>query len=196
MGRRSGVLGLINAIARDAARSQRQALAAQQKYARDRERAARTLARQTQQHSRRLEAEQKRLDRELKQLYLEDRQAETDDLNTELIESIEDLRSILSRTLGVDDTVRFDTLRISEVYPPLDVPPGLTQRHPNPVRETFERIPFVSQPVAQWSACFTVKTGRITGYFGSGRNGVIGSSANFNKPAGLGVKRTVLGWLN
>lgn len=72
--------------------------------------------------------ELKELEKLAKQQYLDDRLAETQDLNTELAERLEELREILRHTLTVDDRINFSELRITEPFerfvPPAHLAPG------------------------------------------------------------------------
>jgi restriction system protein len=61
--------------------------------------------------------------KEAKELYLEQREHETEALNEAIEEKLHDLRTLLEHTLGVDDTLSFDTLRIPRAFPPF-MPPG------------------------------------------------------------------------
>lgn len=117
MGRRSGFVGLLNAIARDAARRQRQAESEMKRRQRAQERLSR--------HEERLSRLQAK---EEKQAYIEGRIEETEELNDDLQATIDAISGVLSHTLSVDDTVTFDTLRIKEKFPdfrlPNDFPPS------------------------------------------------------------------------
>jgi restriction system protein len=126
MGRRSGFGGLIIAVARDAARAQRQAEAAQRRQVREYERSLR-------------QAERNRIlsEKEARQRYIEERIQEVEDRNTELIERIEQLRSILPQTLTLDDTISFESLRIQEKFSPFKPPSTLTSTIPPPLVEPF-----------------------------------------------------------
>jgi restriction system protein len=85
---------------REAARAQREA-----------ERAATAAARAS-------AADQRAAEREAKRLHEEARSAEVDALNTQLAEIADELDSILSATLDVDDFVDLDTLRSKASHPP------------------------------------------------------------------------------
>ena len=87
MARRSSFGGLINAMARDAARLQRQAEAERKRQAR----AIVTAARYNERASK-LQAKEDKL------RYLEARIEEAEDQNTELAERIEELRAVLEHT--------------------------------------------------------------------------------------------------
>ena len=66
--------------------------------------------------------------------YLEDRQGETDDLNAELQDRVEELHGILAHTLSIDDRIDFDVLRPARDFeaftPPLELAPGRAPRAP------------------------------------------------------------------
>jgi restriction system protein len=63
-------------------------------------------------------AEHKAAEREAKRLHEESRLAEVEVLNTQLAETADELESILSATLTVDDFVDFEDLRVSASHPP------------------------------------------------------------------------------
>lgn len=62
-------------------------------------------------------AEQKAAEREAKRLHEEARLAEVDALNTQIAEIADELDSILSATLGVDDFVDLEELRVTVSHP-------------------------------------------------------------------------------
>lgn len=126
MGRRSGFSGLMIAVARDAARAQRQAAANQRRLIREHERAVRQAER-----NRVLQAKWDR------QRYLEARLEEVQDQNTALSDSIQELRGILDHTLGVDDAISFDSLRSHEKFHQFTVSKELAEAQPEPPRAKF-----------------------------------------------------------
>jgi restriction system protein len=128
MARRSGV-SVIKAIARNAARAQRESVAYQKRQIRERVSLIRDQERQRRQadiNVRRLQAqterERKQIEKEEKQQYLELRLEEVSDRNKEIVEIIEEYRSILDNTLEKNDNIEFSTLRIIEEFPPF-IPP-------------------------------------------------------------------------
>jgi restriction system protein len=126
MGRRSGFSGLMIAVARDAARAQRQAAANQKRLIREHERAVR-------------QAERTRalLAKEGRQRYLEERLQEVRDENDALNDSIQELRTILEYTLNVNDAIWFDSLRPHEKFRPFVVPKVIAEPYPEPVKTSF-----------------------------------------------------------
>jgi restriction system protein len=126
MGRRSGFGGLMVAVARDAARAQRQAAANQRQQVREYERALRQAERNCA-----LEA------KEARQRYLEERLQDVQDQNASLNDSIQELRTILEHALTVDDTISFDSLRPHEKFPAFVVPRVLAEPYPKPARVSF-----------------------------------------------------------
>jgi restriction system protein len=78
---------------------------------RESERAAAQLARAS-------VAEQKAAEREAKRLHQESRLAEVASLNAQLAETCDEIDSILSATMGVDDFVDLERLRIRAEHPP------------------------------------------------------------------------------
>jgi restriction system protein len=95
-----------------------------------------TQARQIERQERMARTQQVREEREVeklaKQQYIEDRIEETEDLNTELAETLESLEGLLAHTLRVDDRISFDELRMTEPFekfvPPAHLAPGDTPR--------------------------------------------------------------------
>src|SRR5215203_3620310 len=126
MGRRSGFGGFMAAVARDAARAQRQADANQRRLIREHERAMRQAER-----SRILGA------KEARQRYLEERLQEVEDKNDALNDYIQELRGVLDCTLSIDDTISFDFLRSREGFHQFVVPKVIAEPHSEPVREHF-----------------------------------------------------------
>jgi restriction system protein len=109
---------LINGMARDAARAQRMMTAHERANERAKQQAARALARSL----REAEKNARIADRDAKKAYAEGREQETREFNDELAEQIEGLRSILERTLTIDDAIEFDSLRLTEDFPALTLP--------------------------------------------------------------------------
>lgn len=97
MGRRSGFSGLIVAIAKDAARAQRQAEANQRRLIREQERTKRQLERYR-------VLQQK----EARQRYIEERVEEVNEQNATINDTLRELKTIIEHTLSVNDTISFD----------------------------------------------------------------------------------------
>lgn len=125
MGRR-GFISALNSIAREAARQQRRVEAEQRRQQRAHV-----------QYQRQLERTQRLKDKEEKQRYLEQRLEETEDMNAELVERLDGLRGILNHTLSIDDTIRFDMLRISEQFRPAPIPQTLSAGPTPPQKQDF-----------------------------------------------------------
>ena len=126
MARRSGFVSTMNVIARDTARRQRQAEAEKKRQERSQIQAARNA-----------ERAEKLLDKENKQRYLEARIEETAENNAEIAEKIKALQGILEHTLGIDDTITFDSLRIRDNYSPMPIPQDLSTAKPPPDKRRF-----------------------------------------------------------
>ena len=126
MARRTSFVGLMNQIARDNARFQR-----------EQER----LARAKQKEIERIHKEGERLkakrDKEAKQQYLQDRMEETDDRNQELEEQLSGFSTILEHALQVNDVISFDSLRIKDKFQPFVLPPELEKEPKSPRIEHF-----------------------------------------------------------
>ncbi|MCB0211616.1 MAG: restriction endonuclease [Anaerolineae bacterium] len=134
MGRRKGMASIVNAIARDMARSQRRAETERKRQLREHERQRKAIERQIKQEEReerqrqaQSEKERKQLEKEAKQQYLDERLQETEDLNAELADTVLALNTLLEHTLPIDDTIEFASLRVQEKYPAFSPPQELTR---------------------------------------------------------------------
>lgn len=128
MGRRGGFVGILSAMARESARQQRLAEAAERKQLRE-------IARLQREEDR----FNKLLAKEEKQRYLERRIEETDEMNLELNEKIEELQKILHETLSKDDRVYFDSLRTFESYRDFKLPSKLSSPLQEPIKEAVKQ---------------------------------------------------------
>jgi restriction system protein len=122
MARRRGFFAELQHQNQVAARQRAQAERAQARaYAaavREAERAQRQAERAAAVAARASAAEQRAAEREAKRLHEEARAAEVDALNQQLAEIADELDSILSATLGVDDFVDLNSLRSHPEHPP------------------------------------------------------------------------------
>lgn len=130
MGRRSGFEGFINAVAKDIARNARQREVQRQRQIREQERNHKKMERERLRH-------QKEYSRDQKQLYLQSRIEETAEMNAELREQNTILGSILELTLRIDDTIKFDSLRIKENMPEFIPSKELAEPEKIPIKENF-----------------------------------------------------------
>lgn len=135
MARGSSYTTLLTAIAREAARSQREAEAARRRV----ERAQLSAIRESQ-----LAAAA--ATKEAKQRYLDGRVAEVERLNEALAERQREMASILAVTLARNDTVDFEALRIREAYPAFSPPRELARPDERPSQASF--APTVRAPSA------------------------------------------------
>lgn len=137
---RSSFVKTLNTMARASAKAQRRHEAQRRRDLAEYQRQERAYEKQ-QRTAERLrlanDKEQARLD---KQLYLESRIDEVDDLNAELAQTVEDLKSILGQTLEVNDRITFDSLRVLDDYPRLELPSELTTATPAPTQQEFTRL--------------------------------------------------------
>jgi hypothetical protein len=151
-------IGFFAAIAREAARAQRQAARnaelqrrmerrsriEAERLARQSEREVEKLARQRERDAERFfrqkERDAKRAEKEAKQAYIEQRLKETEEKNEDIADRIDDIKSILQHTLKVDDTISFESLKMDEKYKlfhiPNDCKPAALIASP-PVKDDF-----------------------------------------------------------
>jgi len=125
VGRRS-FTGLLNQMAREAARQQRQAEAERRRNLRYQIQAERAAERQ-----RNLAA------KEAKQQYVESRIAEAQDTTQELQDKVAELERILEHTLSIDDTLNFDSLKDRSKFPPFRPDSAIAVESPPPSRDSF-----------------------------------------------------------
>jgi restriction system protein len=141
---RGGFLGsVLNSMAREALRQPRRAEAEQRRQHRAHI-----------QYQRQLERMQKIQNKEEKQRYLQQRLEEAEDKNTELVEWIDNLKGILNHTLPIDDTIKFDTLRIKEEFKPAPIPKELSAC-PNPPQK--EHYVYKVKPLGFFEKAFGKK---------------------------------------
>lgn len=133
MGRRSGFVGLLNAMARESARQQRLAEAAQRRAVREQVAAERAAERAIRQY-----------EKEERLHYLEDRQIEAEEATSDIAEQVAELCGVLEATLSLDDAIDFESLRLHDRYPAFS-PPAALAHAPLPPRED-DYVNRVSQP--------------------------------------------------
>ncbi|OKP86308.1 hypothetical protein A3842_06635 [Paenibacillus sp. P3E] len=76
--------------------------------------------------------------REQKALYIEERKEETNDYNEEILYRLNEFKTIISETLGVDDKISFESLYKKNEYPEFIVPyVKPIPANPLPARESF-----------------------------------------------------------
>lgn len=139
MARRSGIGTLIAAMAREAARQQRLAEAAQRRSARDRERFAREQERANIAANNTYARTTRELERLEKLTYVENREAEAAELSSDMNRVLKELNGILPHTLTVNDAINFDSLRIKDELPSFTPPIELTVGSPRPTPESFRK---------------------------------------------------------
>jgi restriction system protein len=124
--RRSSFAGLLNAMAREAARSKRLAEAEHRRQLR--------ASMQAQRYEERQRAFE---DKEAKLRYVEERIAEAQDKTIEAQDRVNELRQILQHTLSVDNTISFGSLKIKEEFPAFSPIPELANPLSPPSNEEF-----------------------------------------------------------
>lgn len=134
MGRR-GFISTLNAIAREAERSQRRRVA----EARRDVAAIRRMERDQAKQLRETERLDKKFEKEQKQQYLESRLEETKDANDELDDTIGALKTILNHTLKINDRIDFEILKINEDFSPRPMPMELKAKLVSPREADFTR---------------------------------------------------------
>ncbi|GGR74403.1 restriction system protein [Nocardioides luteus] len=119
-----GFFAEINYQAQQAEKRRRQqeaqAVRAHNAAVRDHERAVKAAERARAAAARASEAQRKEAEKEATRLYLEARTAEVEALNKELKSSYDDIDSLLSWTLGIDDYVDLESLKAIAEHPPFD----------------------------------------------------------------------------
>jgi restriction system protein len=133
MGRRSGIGGLVSAIAR----AQRASVAAQKRAVREHARAQREHARGVRQYERAQAAYSREMEREAKRQYLEDQIEAAEDQTAALAAAVDALDAVLLHTLEVDDSISFDSLRLPITYPAFEPLPHLVHRPAEPRRDSY-----------------------------------------------------------
>jgi len=125
MGRR-GFISTLNSIARESARQKRRI-----------EAEGRRQERAHAQYQRQRERDLRLAEKEEKQRHLIERLEETEEKNLEITERLENLRSILDHTLSVDDTIKFESLRIKDKFKPPPPPQKLAFSQLAPRKQDF-----------------------------------------------------------
>jgi restriction system protein len=141
------------ALAREAARQQRLAVASAQKSEREAMREQRRRLREAEQVQRLYGLTLKQQEKEAKALHLKQRLQEIEDRNLEIKERLEELTGILSHTLLKNDTINFSSLRIRDRPPSLSLPRSMLQSAPRPEESIFlDRVAKPSGLAALWPA--------------------------------------------
>lgn len=105
------------------------------------------------------EAERKAAEKEAARLHLEARNAEVEELNSSLTATYEEIDSILAWTLGTDDYVDLETLKVTADHPPFE---------PGPLGVPAPVVPELVYPVEPIYAPPPAPTG-LSGAFGGKR---------------------------
>src|ERR1044071_9931733 len=139
MGRRSGITGIIMAMARESARQQRIAATNAERAERYAIREEKRIARERLADERQYHRTQKEYEKAEKAKYLQGRLQEVADLNDDLNETLTALDRILGDTLQKNDSISFSSLRITDGPPQLSVPKVLAQPDLKPIEDDFIR---------------------------------------------------------
>lgn len=126
----SAFVGLLGTMARAAAKQQRKAEAEHRRQFRASLQAQRAAGR-TRAVEAKIEAKEER------QRHIEEQLAAAEERTAELADRVNELRQILQATLTVDDTINFDSLRITEPFLPFKPKPSLTEAVPPPKEEEY-----------------------------------------------------------
>jgi restriction system protein len=130
MGRRSSFGSIVTAIARDAARASRPAET-------QRRRQFQASIRYQKATERDLLRAGKEAQKEAKQQYLLERQSETERKNSELLESLNEIRGILNKSLKKSNTISFDSLKVKDEFPQFVLKGDLSRQIELPVKADF-----------------------------------------------------------
>jgi restriction system protein len=126
VGRGVGFASFIRAAARASAAAERE----RHRIARRRLTEARREERSQQAARIQAQRERRESERQAKRDYVEAREAEASGRNSELAERIAELEGVLGHTLNVNDSINFDLLRRTDIYPPFEPPPDLAPGTP------------------------------------------------------------------
>jgi len=134
----------MKAVARDAARSSREAEMNRKRMLREQESQRKAAERQrklAEIESRRqlaqTEKERKQLEKEAKLQYITSRMEEVEDMNGSNSNYLLELNALLEHTLDIDDTIDFDSLRVRDEFPPFIPPQELASVTPAPDKQEF-----------------------------------------------------------
>jgi restriction system protein len=151
MARRRGFFAELAYQQQQAERRRRQqeaaAVRAHNATVREHERAQRAYERARAAAARASAADQKQQEREAARLYAEARKAEAEQKNAELASQLADTASILEWTLGVDDHVDLNDLRVAAEHPPFEAK-GLDKPIEAPAMPNLTPAPQYSEPPA------------------------------------------------
>ncbi|WP_076119910.1 restriction endonuclease [Paenibacillus odorifer] len=131
----------VNKIIRETAKAQRAAERSRNAAIREQERHLRLQRQYERENERAIKEsirEQKAYEKEQKALYIEGRKEETNDYNEEILYRLNEFKSIISETLGVDDKISFESLYKKDEFPDY-VEPYVkpVPANPIPLRESY-----------------------------------------------------------
>ena len=130
---------------RNRERAQREASRNYERAVREREQAEKAEARAGLQLSKANVAERKRLEKEAAEAHIAAKEAEAEERNLELQQTYDDIDSLLSSTLNIDDFVDLNTLRVTAKHPVFDAR-GLDVPLPRPLELPLPQEPKLALP--------------------------------------------------
>ncbi|WP_033818214.1 hypothetical protein [Kitasatospora sp. MBT63] len=152
MGKRRGFFAEMNYQAQQAEKRQRQQQAAAHRAhiaaQRQAEHAARAYHSAQVAAARASAAERKAAEREAARLHVESRLAEVESMNTDLARELADIDGLLAWTLGIDDFVDLESLKISKVEHPPFNPGTLAVPAPKVAEPNYAPEPVYQEPTA------------------------------------------------
>jgi len=126
-------ISILNALARESARNQRD----YQRSLREAERERIRQIRESERAHRAAEKERQMDEKERKANYEQSRSEDAEDRTAQLATRVGELRDVLGHTLMVDDTISFESLRITEPFRAPTIPHAIAQPHRTPRKDEF-----------------------------------------------------------
>ncbi|OMP69384.1 restriction endonuclease [Agrobacterium tumefaciens] len=137
MARRGGLEKFVMAMAREAARQQRVSAANRKRQVREAEKQERQRLRDESLYQRQQVVSQREAQKAAALRKVEDRQQEADYQTSEIADRVQELEDVLNDTLAIDDTLDFDSLRVSQSAPVLKLNKALETAAQQPQLEGY-----------------------------------------------------------